>query len=501
MGLVEIITDVLIIGEGAAGLRAAIEARRAGVDVIVISKMPKKSPSCTSLAKGWITYLDDKTANDVFKSIIEEGCYLNNQKLVEIFTAEGQIEVSKLTALGVRLEVQNNPWMRSYINFNRSAKLFLCVPASRVYSFVAGKSRGEALIKPLRALAIALGIKVLNDFLAIRLMTSNGSVSGIIAVNLLDGNLVILKARAVILATGGGAQIYGRTDSPSGTTGDGYALAYKAGAQLVDMEFMEFMIPHSCLNEVFQSNLSKETEKIIMSKSICHYFLGGIKIDDNMRSSVRGLYAAGEVTGGLFGASRLEGSALADALVFGTRSGLEAARWAREVQTEIFEPDPDQIEETNGFLKELLDRRNTIATTVRQKLGLIMWSLCGAFKNSESLSRASEELMTMEYEVAKIRSNRVSLREAFETMWMFEIAKIIVKAASIRKESRGAYWRTDYKEPCNDKWLANLTVTSNNGKPRIEKTPVTITKMAIPLAYIPRIGNHCSGYFSKNIGN
>jgi succinate dehydrogenase/fumarate reductase flavoprotein subunit len=430
-----------------------------------------------------MTYVDRGSEDETFKSTVEEGGYLNNQKLVESFVNGAQLEIPSLTDIGVKLEVREYPWGRG---LNRPSKQYLTVSGKQPH--------GISIIEALRETAEGLGVKILYNSVVTRLLTNGGSVVGATILNLENGRLQVFRSKAVVLATGGGARIFGRTDNPRGTTGDGYALAYRVGAELVDMELMEFMIPNSDLEKIFSPDLSREESEKILSHGGCHYFLGGVKVDEDLGSSIGGLYAAGEVAGGLFGASRLWGSALADAITLGARTGSRTAKWVRTIDV-VAAANRDQIEEERVRLGELCVERKTSAASVEGEISKVMWKMCGVLKNSDTMSAANDELERLEDEASRMGVCKESgVGEAIEVVNMLDVAKVIIKAASLRMESRGAFWRLDYKEPSNEDWLASLVVSRRNGAPIVEVVPPIMTKLRVPRDWAPRIGNHVSGH-------
>jgi fumarate reductase (CoM/CoB) subunit A len=263
----------------------------------------------------------------------------------------------------------------------------------------------------------------------------------------------------------------------------------------VDMELMEFMIPNSDLGKIFGPDLSREESEKVLSHGGCHYFLGGVKVDEDLRSSLDGLYAAGEVAGGLFGASRLWGSALADAIVFGARAGSRAAEWVITVGNDVYDPERGQVEEERVRLGDLCVESKAGAASFEGEISEVMWRMCGVLKNSDTMSAANYELERLEDEASKIGARKMSdLGEVIEVMNMFDVARVVVKAASLRRESRGAFWRLDYKEPSNEDWLASLVVSRRNGALVVEAVPPIMTKLRVPRDWVPRIGNHVSGH-------
>lgn len=121
--------------------------------------------------------------------------------------------------------------------------------------------------------------------------------------------------------------------------------------------------------------------------------------------------------------------------------------------------------------------------------------MCGVLKNSDTMSTAYEELERLEDEASRIGVCKgAGIGVAIEVVSMLDVAKVIVKAASLRRESRGAFWRLDYKEPSNEDWLASLVVFRRNSIPVVEIRSPLMTKLRAPSDWVPRIGNHVSGH-------
>jgi succinate dehydrogenase/fumarate reductase flavoprotein subunit len=300
----------------------------------------------------------------------------------------------------------------------------------------------------------------------------------------------LIPAKAVVLATGGGSCLYGRTDNPPGTTGDGIALAYNAGAELVDMECISFQFPEGRLEDLFSSPQAPSEE--LLGIGAAHYFLGGVKIDERARTSLEGLYAAGETAGGLFGAARLGGSALTDAIVFGTIAGREAAAEAKRICYRI-EPDPRHVDAERERLKALLSGSGIPVEQAISRLQSTMWRYCGIIKTKEGLLRALEEIERMEASRNDIRVDSApKLRQALEYLFMLTISRIIATASLLREESRGCFWRIDHPTPDNERWVKNIYWRQEGEHMRHEIRPAIMTLLTSPT--LPRIGAGCFEY-------
>ncbi len=307
--------DVLIVGAGAAGVMAALEAAREGAEVCVISKMPPRASNCTTRAFGDLTYSTDDTAEELFSQVVETGGFLNNQELVEVFAQEVPRALETLAELGVEFDEpkQGAPEMPGTVRWSYR-----------------GKDAGLGMTETVHAAAEDLGARFFYEQMATRVLTDSERAIGLTTINLKEQELVVWQAKSLVIATGGGARAYPRTDNPPGATGDGMLLAYEAGAELVDLECISFGFPQERLDDLLR--LSEAPHEPFLKLGHAHYFLGGIKIGASGETTLPGLYAAGEVAGGVFGAARLGGSALADTVVFGARAGRAAALASREAE-------------------------------------------------------------------------------------------------------------------------------------------------------------------------
>ncbi|MFH0848498.1 MAG: FAD-binding protein [archaeon] len=212
-------TDVLVIGAGSAGLRASIEARRGGASVVLLSKSKAGFGSCSTYAGGGMQGpFGSLTPEEHFRRTVLGGKFLNNQRLLEIMSFEAKERLLELRDFGVDLRIGDG-------SVSVRGPFML---------------HGTGLTLPLLEFARKSGVEIQEDVTVVSLLDIEGEVGGAISLNRKDGQLTAFLARSTILATGGAGQLYSRTDTPVGTTGEGYAMVYNAGARLVDMEFVQF---------------------------------------------------------------------------------------------------------------------------------------------------------------------------------------------------------------------------------------------------------------------
>lgn len=469
-------TDVLVIGGAAAGLRAGIEARLNGADTLIVSKMPAGGTSCSLFMAGWITCATPENKDQLFKQIVYTGGYINNQKLVEVFVNDAIYTIPQLKDFGVIMEQRlgESPDM----------------PAHFMTEKIGNNPKGHALLYPLRKKAEELGVDIIDNVIITRLIKSNGRITGAFGVHLKSGNLLIISAKSVVIASGGGAFAFERSDNPPGTTGDGFSLAYLAGAELVDMEFVSLNIPRNLIPQIFE--VKGEPTKPLINHGTAHYFLGGIKINENCETNIKGLFACGEVTGGLLGSARLGGSAVADAIVFGKKAGYSSAIWARN--NEAIDLDMDQVQSAKDEYIKMTEGDSVSPIETLAKVRSILWKYVGPVKSEYTLNKALQMLDDFNALSFQAKSPEEIL-SAYEARNILVLGKILASASLIRKETRGNFWRVDYPNPDNENWVKNIVLWNDEGVLKTRIDDVVMTRLHSPVQ--PPIGAGCFWYFPK----
>ena len=212
-------TDVLIIGSGAAGLRAAIEARKSKVEVSLISKTTMEWGSCTAYAgAGFTAAIGDFSIQNHFKETLASGKNLNQKELVEVLVEESPQRLPELREFGV--DIITRP--RGYH----------CEGRSPVW--------GLSITKPLTQTAKDLGVRLYERIMIIDLLIRENMIVGALGFDIKNGEFMSFNTKSVILASGGAGALYQNNDNPERITGDGYAMAYRSGALMQDMEFVQF---------------------------------------------------------------------------------------------------------------------------------------------------------------------------------------------------------------------------------------------------------------------
>jgi succinate dehydrogenase / fumarate reductase flavoprotein subunit len=546
--------DVLVVGAGCAGMRAAIEAHDAGADVALISKIhPVRSHS--GAAEGGINAaLGNASEDDPEKhsfDTVKGSDYLGDQDAIEILCTEAPEDVYQLENWGA---------VFSRTEDGRIAQRPFGA-AGEPRTAYAADITGHVLVHVLYEQVMKRDLTVYEEFFVWKLVENDDRCQGVIAWNLLDGGLTTIGAKTVILATGGAGRLYTGTTNAYACTGDGMAQALELGVALEDMEMMQFhpttlaptgvLITEGCRGEgAFLLNSEGErflkryapnamelasrdvisraeqteidegrgvdgnvlldmrhlgAEKIlerlhgtrelsmvfagvdpihepIPVRPGAHYHMGGVDTDVWGRTSLEGLYAAGECACvSVHGANRLGGNALMETITFGKRTGAHAADWALTHTTvEV----PVGLEtDAERELKELLDRDDGERPwSIRNELAETMHENFGVFRREEQMRKQGEivESLRERYERVTVEDKgRVfnnDLTQALELGFLLDLAACMVVAGIERKESRGAHARPyDYPKRDDENYLRHTLVTWADGLPKLNWKPVTIT--------------------------
>jgi len=540
MNIKTIQTDVLIIGSGGAGSRAAIEVDKKGLKAIIVSKGLSFRSGCTGMAEGGY--------NAVFKSVdkqdsieahihdtLKGGSYLNNKKLVETLVNESPKRLIDLENYGALFDRQESGEIDQR-PFGGQSYRRTCYQGDRT---------GAELLNALKEEIIKRNIECLEEIMITSLITDNEQVIGATGINLKDTTLIYFKAKAVILATGGAGQLYPVTSNTFQKNGDGYAIAYKAGAKLIDMEQIQFhptgmVAPESkkgvlvteavraeggkLLNnkgERFMSKYAPEKMELatrdVVARSIyqeiiegrgsenggvyldishldddyidekletmvlqfknvgidikheaievaptAHHFMGGIKINTDASTSLKNLFAAGEVCGGVHGANRLGGNTLADTQVFGKIAGENASKICEN--TEI-KTNNEQVKKEAERIKSLIKKGTIKPKDFKNNIKSLMWEKVAIVRQEKTLNEALAKLQEMQKDLANLdvkntKQYNTELITALEVTNMIEICILIVKSAILRRESRGAHYRSDFPES-TDEWKKSIVINKN----------------------------------------
>jgi len=556
--------DIVVVGSGVAGLRAAIEAALKGLDVVVLVKT-RATCSASIMAEGGVNAAIASVDKDDdwekhFLDTLEAGAYLNDQDLVEVLCREIVDRIYELEEWGAVFS-RTSEGLIAQRAFGRQSRKRTCFASDRT---------GHEIVMTLLSVARSLGIEIIEGrFVSDVILDESGSRAvGVLAWNIADWSPEIYTSKSVILASGGGTQIYEITTTPLEATGDGYVMALRAGAHLKDMEMVQFhptgiVYPESVrglliteavrgeggvlknvLGERFMVRYApKEMElagRDVVARAIwreisegratphggvyldithvpcdrikerleatyrflkrlgidmcrelievaptAHYMMGGIAIDINGSTDVKGLYACGEVAGGVHGANRIGGNSLAEGLVFGRRAGAAAALLASSGGKRSLNKNSlvDSVKRVEEILSRDIDKGSWLPyTVVRRRLKKAMWSRCGIVRRGETIRLLLSELEELEREARRIgvsqgKSFSYEALRALETLNMLTVAKIVALSALAREESRGSHYREDHPRRDDSKWLKHVAVRLEASNPVVFFEPVRITRV------------------------
>ena len=558
--------DVVVIGAGGAGLRAAIAAKEAGADVGLVCKSLLGKAHTVMAEGGVAAALAHVAAADSwqvhFRDTMVGGKYLNNPRMAELHAQEAPDRVRELERWGAV--------------FDRTADGRILQRPFGGHSHPrlahVGDRTGLEMIRTLQDRAVAAGIEVYMECTITRLITGPAGVTGAYGYWRATGRPIVFPAKAVVLATGGIGKAYEVTSNSWEYSGDGQALAYAAGADLIDMEFVQFHptgmvwppgvrgllvteavrgeggilrnadgdrfmwkylpeerraeyaatdeeaarwvtalsqgqetdarrppelstrdnVARAIYTEVREGRGSphggvfldisylpadhvrrklpsmyeqfKELADVDITSGpmevgpTTHYVMGGIRVDpETGATTVPGLFAAGEVAGGMHGANRLGGNSLSDLLVFGARAGVGAAARAAAQDGEPH-LDPVQVRGAARDLEVPLEREDgEDPYAIQRDLQPMMQRLVGIFRNEEDLTQAVRELAELRrrWQAVKATGGRVfnpGWDLVFELGNMLTVSEAIARSALQRTESRGAHSRLDYPETDDTHW-------------------------------------------------
>jgi len=217
--------------------------------------------------------------------------------------------------------------------------------------------------------------------------------------------------------------------------------------------------------------------RIEFSPGGAHFFMGGVRINERCETSLKGLFAAGEVSGGVHGANRMGGNAMVEIIVFGARAGRYAAEYASGVEGVISEDiSREEYERLCGFFRN----QGIAPRAIMDKIALFMSEYAGVARTETGLKRALSELKSLKADdLPNMRapSGRVfnlGWVEAIQVPYMLDVAEMIIMSAISRTESRGAHFREDFPET-KPEWLRHTSVIKKSGKMKLGTEPVVIT--------------------------
>ena len=532
--------SAVVIGSGIAGLYSAlkIEQQLDLPDGILLITKSQLGESNSYYAQGGMVAVLKENKNDSVEAhvsdTIKAGAGLSEMSTIKFISENSDKVVKDLLKFGVEFDRDEEG------NFTLTKEAAHSV--NRILHSGGDATGREMEIALCHTLQKNKNIKVYENTLAVELLLNNNKeCSGVIVFNDETKEYETVFCKTLVLATGGLGQLYKYTTNPVGATGDGFALAYNAGAVLQDMEFVQFhptalafddkknhnrfliseavrgegaklcdkdgnqfmaqyhekkelaprdIVARSIYSEMHKHNTSNVylnatvigrekllkrfptiakkclengidiTKDYIPVAPAAHYFMGGVKTNLRGETSIKGLYAIGEVSStGLHGGNRLASNSLLECVV----CAYEVAEFLKDSKNSE-KQDIEVLKNDNSF-ESVLSKYENIDSKVlkpidikelKAKLQNVMWENVGIYRSEKSLSTALQEILTLEEKFPhdKICSNK----DEYEFRNMLTTAELIVRSALRRKESRGAHYRIDYlskNDVCEHSMLIN----------------------------------------------
>jgi succinate dehydrogenase flavoprotein subunit len=589
--------DVVVIGAGGAGLRAAVEARLAGKRTAIISKSLFGKAHTVMAEGGAAAAMGNVNSNDNwmvhFRDTMRGGKFMNHWRMAELHAKEAPDRIWELETYGALFD-RTPEGKISQRNFG-----------GHEYPRLAhvGDRTGLELIRTLQQKIVSLqqedfaatgdyeaNIRVFAETTITELMVTDGRIAGAFGYRRESGELLLFETPAVVLATGGIGKSFKVTSNSWEYTGDGHALALRAGAKLLNMEFVQFhptgmvwppsvkgilvtesvrgdggvlrnsegkrfmfdyvpdvfrkqyaetedeadrwytdpdnnrrppeLLPRdevarsinseikagrgSPRGGVFLDIASRRTAEFIHKRlpsmyhqfkeladvditkepmevgPTCHYVMGGVEVDpDSGAAAVPGLFAAGEVSGGMHGSNRLGGNSLSDLLVFGKRAGEGAASYVDGLESRpaVARDDLEAAVDTTlaPFAREDGENPYEVHAAIQQTLN----DLVGIIRREEELSEAVKRIGELRERVAAVAAPR---GRRYNPGWhlcldlrnMILVGECVARAALERQESRGGHTRDDYPEMSADWRKVNLVCSTTDGGVQVVRQPLPV---------------------------
>ncbi len=512
--------SAVVIGSGIAGLYSALklEQQLNLPDGILLITKSELGESNSYYAQGGMVAVLKSNKNDSVSShvadTIKAGAGLSELNTIKFISENSDKVVKDLLTFGVEFDRDENG------NFTLTKEAAHSV--NRILHSGGDATGREMEIALCHTLQNHKNIKVYENSLAVDLLVENNTCDGVVIFHEKNSEYETVYCKTLVLATGGLGQLYKYTTNPVGATGDGFALAYNVGAELQDMEFVQFhptalafddkknhnrfliseavrgegaklcnkdrvqfmykyderkelaprdIVARSIFQEMKATNTTNvylDTSDIPRDKLIkrfptiankcldngiditkdlipvapaAHYFMGGVKTNLKGETSIKGLYAIGEVSStGLHGGNRLASNSLLECVV----CAYEVAEFLRNSDLSFDIPKNEKFDKIISKY-EISNVENKIdVQNLKSKLKDLMWNNVGIYRNEKSLNDAINGLNELEKEFPK--QDKYLSKEEYEFKNMLISARLIVKSAIRRKESRGAHYRTDYLE-------------------------------------------------------
>lgn len=509
-------TDVLIIGAGITGIRAAL-AIDPKLNVVLATKDRLKESNSTYAQGGIAGVFDpvDNFANHVADTLAA-GKGLCDRAIVETVVKEAPARIRELISLGASFDQADGEIALTQEGGHSHRRVV------HALGDATGKEVMRALIERIRT---EPNVDVWENTFTIDLLTHEGECRGALVWNASHGKTFVW-AKQTILATGGAGRLYRETTNPEIATADGHAMAFRAGCELRDMEFMQFhptvlyiagssrhLISEAARGEggilrdatghrfmpdydpaaelaprdIVSRSITRQMEKtrhhcvyldlthlppaliaerfphirqvcnqfgldlmrdLIPVRPGAHYMIGGVTVDNESRTTLPRLWAAGEVTSsGLHGANRLASNSLLEGLVFGLRAGRNASQAAcgeadRFTALSLI-PDPKITVATESAFSQTdgVDSTSLKLDDLLNSLNSEMWRKVGIERNAADLESA---LQQVEFWDRYVGPHEFALTRGWELQNLLLVARLMITAAISRTESRGTHARSDF---------------------------------------------------------
>jgi succinate dehydrogenase / fumarate reductase flavoprotein subunit len=575
--------DVVVIGAGGSGLRAAIAAHESGARTAIVCKSLLGKAHTVMAEGGAAAAMGNVWSEDNwqvhFRDTMRGGKMLNNWRMAQLHAQEAPDRVWELEEWGALFDrTKDGKISQRDFGGHRYARLAHI-----------GDRTGLEMIRTLQQRAVQLGIDVFMECTITRLLKDGDKISGAFAYWRETGTFITFNAPAVVLATGGVGKSYVVTSNSWEYTGDGHAMALWAGASLINMEFLQFhptgmvwppsvrgilitesvrgeggvlrnsegkrfmfdyipeffkaetadneqeadawyadhinnrrppeLLPRDEVARAINSEIKagrgsphggvfldiatrrsaedikrrlpsmyhqfKELGDVDITKEpmevapTCHYVMGGVEVDaDTQAAMVPGLFAAGEVSGGMHGSNRLGGNSLSDLLVFGKRAGESAASYAAGLPSRPRVTEADVTAAHDEAVAPFTNPGGENPFAVMKDLQEHMQSLVGIIRKADELEQALKEIDRL-----KERAKNVSVKgtgRAYNPAWhtaldlrsMLTVSECVAKAALERTESRGGHTRDDYPATDPEWGRINLVLTQRRGSLSLDRKPL-----------------------------
>lgn len=513
----------IIAGSGIAGLYAALkfsEIQDENIKILLVTKSEIQESNSKYAQGGIVGVMAENIADNTdlhVKDTLKAGDGLSDEAVVKFISENSETAIRDLIKHGVDFDKDENINLKYTLEGAHSVKRIL---------HCGGDATGLGIEKVLaRRVKEKKNIEIQENTIIADLLTNEkGECSGIITFDEKNGEYNAIQSNIVILATGGAGQLYKHTTNPDVTTGDGMAVAYRAGALMQDMEFIQFhptalkdkfsenmfliseavrgegaklvdrnkktfmekydprlelasrdIVTRAIYNElsetgeenvflnatvideekfkkrfptisgVCKKNGINPSKDLIPVSPAAHYIMGGIKADVDGKTSIKNLFAIGEVScTGLHGANRLASNSLLECVV----SGYSVIRYIKN--NEIYKKSCPFIKNDKNILEiirkyeEKADEKPINVKELKQQLKEIMWTKAGIIRNEADLFSALKEIEAIDRQFGY--SDKCPSGEAYELRNLITVAKMVTEFAAERKESRGGHFRSDYPQ-------------------------------------------------------